>query len=54
MSRIALALGFSAFFLNRTNRSGIIEGAGPIGGYTQTGKWKVDAQLLLKINRSKI
>lgn len=28
-----LGLGFSAFFLNRTNRSGIIKGAGVIGGW---------------------
>lgn len=41
-----LALGFAAFFLNRTNRSGIIEGAGPIGGYEQRGKWKLDARLI--------
>lgn len=41
-----LALGFSAYFLNRTNRSGIIEGAGPIGGYAQKGKWKIDARLV--------
>ena len=40
-----LALGFSTYFLNRTNRSGIIEGAGPIGGIEQTGKWKLDARL---------
>ncbi|MEP3422935.1 MAG: DNA adenine methylase [Erythrobacter sp.] len=37
-------LGFATFFLNRTNRSGIILGAGPIGGYEQTGKWKLDAR----------
>lgn len=41
-----LALGFSAYFLNRTNRSGIIEGAGPIGGYAQKGKWKIDVRLV--------
>jgi DNA adenine methylase len=41
-----LALGFSAFFLNRTNRSGIIEGAGPIGGYAQKGNWKIDVRLV--------
>lgn len=41
-----LTLGFSAFFLNRTNRSGIIEGAGPIGGYAQSGKWKIDVRLV--------
>ena len=36
-------LGFAAFFLNRTNRSGII-GGGVIGGKGQTGKWKLDAR----------
>lgn len=36
-------LGFSTFFLNRTNRSGIIS-AGPIGGFSQSGKWKIDAR----------
>ena len=41
-----LKLGFSAYFLNRTNRSGIIEGAGPIGGYEQDGKWKLDVRLV--------
>ncbi len=39
-----LLLGFATFFLNRTNRSGIIEGAGPIGGYAQTGTWRLDAR----------
>lgn len=38
-----LELGFSTFFLNRTNRSGIIAG-GVIGGQDQTGKWKIDAR----------
>lgn len=37
-------VGFATFFLNRTNRSGIIVGAGPIGGYNQKGKWKIDAR----------
>lgn len=41
-----LKLGFSAYFLNRTNRSGIIEGAGPIGGYAQKGNWKIDVRLV--------
>jgi DNA adenine methylase len=41
-----LKLGFSAYFLNRTNRSGIIEGAGPIGGYSQKGNWKIDVRLV--------
>ncbi|MFA7075716.1 MAG: DNA adenine methylase [Candidatus Izemoplasmatales bacterium] len=36
-------LGFSTFFLNRTNRSGIIN-AGPIGGKSQDGNWKIDAR----------
>lgn len=38
-----LALGFSTFFLNRTNRSGIITG-GIIGGKDQTGNWSLDAR----------
>lgn len=38
-----LDLGFSTFFLNRTNRSGIIM-AGIIGGINQTGNWKIDAR----------
>lgn len=38
-----LALGFATFFLNRTNRSGIL-GARPIGGLEQRGKWKIDAR----------
>ncbi|WP_341896949.1 DNA adenine methylase [Sphingobium sp. YR657] len=37
-------LGFATYFLNRTNRSGVIIGAGPIGGYNQTGKWLIDAR----------
>ena len=39
-----LDVGFAAFFLNRTNRSGIIKGGGMIGGSSQTGKWKLDAR----------
>lgn len=39
-----LALGFSAFFLNRTNRSGIIKGAGVIGGLQQNGNYKIDCR----------
>ena len=38
-----LNLGFSTFFLNRTNRSGILK-AGVIGGYDQTGNYKIDAR----------
>lgn len=37
-------VGFATYFLNRTNRSGIVRGAGPIGGYDQTGNWKIDAR----------
>ena len=40
----ALALGFSTFFLNRTNRSGIIKGAGVIGGIGQQGNYKLDCR----------
>jgi DNA adenine methylase len=36
-------LGFAAFFLNRTNRSGIIDG-GVIGGQDQDGQWPIDAR----------
>ena len=36
-------LGFATFYLNRTNRSGIIKG-GVIGGIEQRGKWKMDAR----------
>src|SRR5206468_11825415 len=39
-----LTLGFSTFFLNRTNRSGIICSGGLIGGLSQRGKWKVNAR----------
>jgi len=38
-----LQVGFSAFFLNRTNRSGILK-AGVIGGKSQNGKWKMDVR----------
>jgi DNA adenine methylase len=38
-----IELGFSTFFLNRTNRSGIING-GMIGGYAQISEWGIDAR----------
>lgn len=41
-SRVEVA--FSTFFLNRTNRSGIIDGGGMIGGCAQKGTWKLDAR----------
>lgn len=42
--------GFSAFYLNRCNRSGIIVDGGPIGGVRQEGRWKIDA----RFNRSEL
>lgn len=38
-----LTHGFAAFFLNRTNRSGILKG-GVIGGKNQDGNYKLDAR----------
>jgi DNA adenine methylase len=38
-----LHVGFATFFLNRTNRSGILNG-GIIGGRDQSGPWKIDAR----------
>ncbi|MCK7244972.1 DNA adenine methylase [Enterobacter asburiae] len=51
----ALEIGFATFFLNRTNRSGILLG-GVIGGKEQSGKWKLDARFNKSdlINRIKI
>ena len=39
----SLELGFATFFLNRTNRSGILK-AGPIGGFSQDGDYKIDCR----------
>lgn len=39
-----LRRGFSAFYLNRCNHSGIIMNGGPIGGIKQEGKWKLNAR----------
>lgn len=36
-------LGFAFFFLNRTNRSGVLN-AGVIGGQSQAGTYKIDAR----------
>lgn len=49
-----LSLGFSTFFLNRTNVSGVLTG-GMIGGKKQNGNYKIDARfdkksLIEKIN----
>lgn len=50
-----IEVGFSTFFLNRTNRSGILN-AGVIGGKKQLGYWKMNArfnkpELILRIQR---
>ncbi len=47
-------IGLATFFLNRTNRSGIIKG-GPIGGKNQEGKYKIDCRFnkLVLINKIK-
>ena len=37
-------LGFAAFYMNRCNRSGILTGAGPIGGREQKGVWKMNVR----------
>ncbi|MGD6836931.1 DNA adenine methylase [Bacillus thuringiensis] len=39
----SLQVGFAAFFLNRTNNSGVILG-GPIGRMDQSGKYKIDCR----------
>lgn len=54
-NKYSFDLGFSTFFLNRTNRSGIIA-AGPIGGFQQDGNYPIDARfnkqdLIQKIRR---
>lgn len=41
--RKKLELGFSFFYLNRCNRSGVLN-AGVIGGLDQTGNYKMDAR----------
>lgn len=41
--RDPLALGFAFFYLNRTNRSGVLH-AGVIGGLAQAGTYKIDAR----------
>lgn len=49
----SLELGKSAFYLNRTNRSGILKG-GPIGGLEQNGKYKIDARFNRESLKKKI
>ncbi|MCT1563109.1 DNA adenine methylase [Corynebacterium glucuronolyticum] len=55
IGRDDLELGFATFYLNRTNRSGILT-AGPIGGLEQRGEWKIDARFNRAglINRVKV
>lgn len=36
-------IGFAAFYMNRCNRSGVLNG-GPIGGYEQSGEWRLDVR----------
>ena len=43
-NKYSMELGFAAFYLNRTNRSGILTNAGPIGGFDQTGNYLIDAR----------
>lgn len=47
-------LGFSTFFLNRTNRSGIVSKASVIGGHDQTGNYKLDCRFNKKALIEKI
>ena len=42
-NKYSFELGFATFYMNRTNRSGIIKG-GVIGGVDQSGVWKMDAR----------
>ena len=37
-------VGFAAFYMNRCNRSGVLTGAGPIGGFEQKGVWRLDVR----------
>lgn len=46
-SHTELEVGFSTFYLNRVNRSGVILG-GLIGGVNQDGGWKMDARFTRK------
>ncbi len=45
--RSLLKVAFSTLFLNRTNFSGVIKG-GPIGGFAQKGKYKLDCRFSKK------
>jgi len=41
-------VGFAAFYMNRCNRSGVLTGAGPIGGFEQKGAWRLDVRFSRK------
>lgn len=56
VSHDPVGLGFAAFFLNRTNRSGIIKSGGVIGGFDQRGEYLIDcrynkAELIRRVER---
>lgn len=42
-NKYSLELAFATFFLNRTNRSGILK-AGPIGGFNQNGNYLINVR----------
>jgi DNA adenine methylase len=48
-----LSLGFAFFYLNRTNRSGVLTG-GVIGGLKQSGTYKIDARFNKSMLRARI
>ena len=41
--KYSVELAFATFYLNRTNRSGVLN-AGPIGGFEQTGNYSISAR----------
>ncbi|WP_271398277.1 DNA adenine methylase [Salinicoccus roseus] len=47
-------VAFSTLYLNRTNRSGIIDKAGPIGGYQQNGNYLIDCRFNKEVLIKKI
>lgn len=51
--KYSFELGFATFYMNRTNRSGIIKG-GVMGGIEQAGSWKLDARFNRQTLRSRI
>jgi DNA adenine methylase len=52
-TRDPLKLGFAFFYLNRTNRSGVLTG-GVIGGLKQTGNYKMDARFNRETLRERV